>query len=320
MNAKKKIAAKKSSISLVESSKPLDSTIYPWTLSGLNPLPEEEWYLMLKFLNINDQEFEGMRASVEALLKHSQQFVIDNYQYLAGFPETATILGWESGVDESHLADRRRFFAIWVARLLGMDFSADLANYLFVAGQYHAGHGPRQIHVPSIYVNGAISHTLSYFAKVLNIEKPTDPSNTGALSGWGKVLGMHLQMMLSGYQSATAIMDGTLEIRVRLFSKIRALLKRSEINIHLPPDSSITDLLTRFFNYYPQLRTVALQVEWVSHEIDDTLGNPWTHVKANYLPKPGWRVLINGFDINYLPQSKGKLQAGDIVDIFPPGR
>ncbi len=320
MNPTKKTTAIASGLERAESSIPLDSTIYPWSLSGLNPLPEDEWDQMLKFVNISGQEFEGMRSSVEVLLKHSQQFVIDNYQYLAEFPETAAILGWESGVDESHLADRRRFFAIWVARLLGLDFSHDLAKYLFMAGQYHAGHGPRQIHVPSVYVNGATSHTLAYFAKVLNQEKPADPGNVFALSGWGKVLGVHLQMMLSGYQSAIAIQEGSMVIRIRLFSKIRALLKRSEVRINLAPGSSIPDLLTRFFNYFPQLRTVALTVDWVSHTIDDSVGNPWTHVLAQYAPKPGWRILINGFDINYLPPQQRLLKPDDIVDIFPPGR
>ena len=100
MNPTKKTTAIASGLERAESSIPLDSTIYPWSLSGLNPLPEDEWDQMLKFVNISDQEFEGMRSSVEVLLKHSQQFVIDNYQYLAEFPETAAILGWESGVDE----------------------------------------------------------------------------------------------------------------------------------------------------------------------------------------------------------------------------
>lgn len=320
MNPTKKTTAIASGFVRTEFSTPLDSTFHPWHLSKLDPLPQDEWDHMLKFLNLSTDEISCMRSSVEVLLKHSQQFVVDNYQYLAEFPETAAILGWESGVDETHLADRRRFFAIWVARLLGMDFSHDLANYLFLAGQYHAGHGPRQIHVPSVYVNGATSHTLAYFGKVLNQEKPTDPGNVFALSGWGKVLGVHLQMMLSGYQSAMAIMDGSMEIKVRLFSKIRALLKRTAITIHLPPESTIIDLLTRFFNYFPQIRSVALDVDWDSHTIDDAVGNPWTHVTAHYTPKPGWRILINGFDMNYLPPDQRKLNPKDVIDIFPPGR
>ncbi|MEZ4611776.1 MAG: hypothetical protein R2838_16305 [Caldilineaceae bacterium] len=49
------------------------------------------------------------------------------YDYLLHQPETAAILGWEKGADPAHLAERRRFFTIWLARLLGMDFSDDLA-------------------------------------------------------------------------------------------------------------------------------------------------------------------------------------------------
>mgnify|MGYP001274405219 CR=1 FL=1 len=306
--------------SVITSQSALDSTIYPWSLSNLHPQPAEEWDQMFKFLHISEEEFAAMRATVEVLLKNSQQFVIDNYQYLAHFPETAAILGWESGVDEKHLEERRRFFAIWVARLLGQDFSHDLANYLFLAGQYHAGHGPRKTHVPALYVNGAVSHTLSYFAHVLSREIPAEPNNPIALAGWGKVLSVHLQLMLLGYHSAIAMMDGDLTIPVRLFSKIRAVLNRPDLIINVPSGSNITLLLTRFFDYFPQIREMALDVEWVSHETNDTIGNPWTHVTSQYLPKPGWRILINGLDINYLPPEKRVLNSGDSVDIFPPGR
>jgi len=305
---------------MIKSHPPLDSTIYPWSLSTLQPLPAEEWDQMIKYMNISDVEFAAMRATVEVLLKHSQQFVIDNYQYLADFPETAAILGWESGVDEKHLEERRRFFAIWVARLLGQDFSHDLADYLFLAGQYHAGHGPRKTHVPSLYVNGAVSHTLSYFGHVLYREIPAEPNNPIALAGWGKVLSVHLQLMLSGYHSAITLMDGDLAVPVRLFSKIRAVLNRSNLTIHVPAGSNINLLLTRFFNYFPKIREMALDVEWSSHETNDAVGNPWMHVTRQYLPKPGWRILINGFDLNYLTPEKRVLNSGDSVDIFPPGR
>lgn len=33
-----------------------------------------------------------------------------------------------NGADPTHLAERRRFFTVWLARLLGMDFSNDLAH------------------------------------------------------------------------------------------------------------------------------------------------------------------------------------------------
>ena len=216
------------------------------------------------------------------LLKHSQQFVVNNYQYLAEFPETAAILGWESGVDESHLAERRQFFAVWVARLLGLDLSHEFAETLFRAGQKHAGHGPRRIHVPPLYVTGAVSHTISWFAGVLSQEHPRSFGYPLALAGWQKMLSLHLHMMLMGYQTAIDYTRGDLAIPVAFYSKMRALLNIDKTEIHLCNQSPITVLLTKFFNYYPQARRLALESEWVSEEVDDSRGNPWTACQQRF--------------------------------------
>ncbi|MBK8048983.1 MAG: hypothetical protein IPK16_18825 [Anaerolineales bacterium] len=113
-----------------------------WQIDGLSPLPEEEWQRMRAFLAISEPEMGAMLASVEALFKRGHELVVGTYNYLLQNAETAAILGWESGADPAHLSERRRFFTVWLARLLGMDFSTDLAHYLFRAGKFHAAHGP----------------------------------------------------------------------------------------------------------------------------------------------------------------------------------
>ena len=77
--------------------------------------------------------------------------MVETYDYLLRHHETAVVLGWERGADQQHLSERRRFFSVWLARVIGLDLSDDLARYLFRAGQYHAGHGPRQTHVPPVF-------------------------------------------------------------------------------------------------------------------------------------------------------------------------
>lgn len=293
---------------------------YPWVIDQLSPMPAEEWDRMLAFLNVSREEKAAMRAGIEPLLKHSQEFVVNNYQYLAEFPDTAAILGWESGVDQTHLAERRQFFAVWVARLLGLDLSHEFAEYLFRAGQKHAGHGPRQIHVPPLYVTGAVSHTISWFAGVLSQERSGAVDNLLALAGWQKMLSLHLHLMLIGYQSAIEYTSGDLAIPVAFYSKMRALLNIDKTEIHLCDQSPMTVLLTKFFNYYPQARSLALESDWVSEDVDDSRGNPWTHVNSVFKARDGWRVLLNGEDILYLVPQNRILKQGDRVEIFPPGR
>lgn len=79
-------------------------------IEGLSPDPLEEWHTTLRFVGLQEEERAAMAAVVEPLLKNSTDLVIRTYDYLRAFPETAAVLGWERGVDEAHLEERRRFF------------------------------------------------------------------------------------------------------------------------------------------------------------------------------------------------------------------
>ncbi|MFQ5421471.1 MAG: protoglobin domain-containing protein, partial [Anaerolineae bacterium] len=146
-----------------------------WSLTNLLPTPEEEWQRLRAFLNLNQTDFEAMLATVEPLFRRGPELVVGTYDYLLQNHDTAVILGWENGADERHLAERRRFFTVWLARLLGLDLSDDFARYLFRAGQKHAAHGPRHTHVPETYVTGSISLVNATFARFLSEEMPGDP-------------------------------------------------------------------------------------------------------------------------------------------------
>jgi molybdopterin converting factor small subunit len=261
-----------------------------------------------------------MLQTVEPLFKRGQELVVGNYDYLLHHHETAAILGWERGVDEDHLAERRRFFTVWLARTLGLDFSDDLARYLFRAGQLHAGHGPRQTHVPELYVTGAISLVNATFARFLSEEMPRAEVVPRALAGWNKVLSMHLQMMLSGYHAARALNSGDFSINISLFGKMRTITGRRQLKMHLSDGARMEMALKKFFNYFPQAREDVFDLEWQGGERVDASGTPWFVAEKMYRLKPMWRVLLNGKDLSYIGGPQIGVTLGDEISIFPPGR
>jgi molybdopterin converting factor small subunit len=289
-------------------------------LNALAPTPAAEWDRLQHFLDIGPQDVEAMLVTVEPLFRRGPELVEGNYDYLLQHEETAAILGWESGADPEHLAERRRFFTVWLARTLGMDLSTDFAGYLFRAGQKHAAHGPRAVHVPALYVTGAISLVNATFARFLQEELPGHPLVPAALAGWNKILTLHLHMMLMGYQVAQAWDEGDYAIEVALFGKMRRLTGAHERTMRLAHGGQLGDLLRKFFNYYPQARSHVFDLRW--HEADrvDETGRPWLVVSPSYRVKPGWRVLVNGRDAAYARGLETSLAAGDTVSIFPPGR
>jgi molybdopterin converting factor small subunit len=300
----------------------LNGTAKPitWSISGLDPAPEEEWQRMRAFLALREVEMEAMLATVEALFKRGHELVVGTYDYLLQNPDTAAILGWEGGADAQHLAERRRFFTVWLARLLGMDFSADLAHYLFRAGKLHAAHGPRHAHVPPVYVTGSISLVNAAFARFLGEEMPGHPATAQALAGWNKVLALHLHLMQMGYHAAQAVDSGAFRVRFELFGRMRTVTGTHALAVHLPDGGDVQSALRKFFNYYPQARREVFDVEWRGAERIDARGTPWFTATPAYAVRPMWRVLLNGKDVSYIGGPDVRVREGDEIHIFPPGR
>ncbi len=292
----------------------------PWHLNSLAAPPEDEWRRMRAFLGLSHQEIQAMLATVEALFKRGHELVVGNYDYLLQNPDTAAILGWEQGADPKHLSERRRFFTVWLARMLGMDFSDDLARYLFRAGQYHAGHGPRQIHVPPIYITGAASLVNATFARFLSEEMAGDPVVPTALAGWNKVMTMHLHMMQLGYQVALDLQTGEVAVPVNLFGKMRTLTGRHALTIHLREGAAMSSALRKFFNYFPATRQDVFDLAWADGERADATGTPWFEARPVYRVKPMWRVLLNGKDLSFIGGPDVPVHTGDEISVFPPGR
>jgi molybdopterin converting factor small subunit len=299
---------------------PGNGNAQPWELHGLKPTPEEEWERLRGFLGFGSADIQAMLETVEPLFRRGHELVVRNYEYLLENHETAAILGWERGPDPAHLAERRRFFTIWLARSLGLDLSHDFARYLYRAGQYHAGHGPRRIHVPDVYVTGAISLVNGTFARFLAEEMPAAAVVPAALAGWNKYFSLHLHMMLLGYQAALDLERGDFDVRMTFFGRLRKYTRDGVLNMRLAHSERVEAALCKLFNYVPALREEIFDPAWAERERIDSTGAPWLTVRRAYRVKPGWRVLVNGRIIDYSGGLQVEVNPGTEIQVFPPGR
>jgi molybdopterin converting factor small subunit len=286
-------------------------------LTRLAPDPVEEWQRLLRFSGPTSEDRQAMARTVETLMRRSTELVTSTYEYLNAVPETAAILGWEQSIDPSHLEERRRFFTIWLSRTLGIDTSDEFALYLFRAGQYHAGHGPRHIHTPAAYVTGSIGLVLASFADYMADAKLTSEITGGGMAGWSKYLLVQLNQMLLGYQIALEFSRGDFTVQCRLFGRMRKIVGKSSMTIPASDGDQVTDMLTKFFNYYPYARQAALDRVWHSQEKSDSL---WLEVNPVYIPRRGWRVVLNGRDLGFDKGFDYPITEKDQLSIFPPGR
>lgn len=289
-------------------------------LTGLDPTPEEQWRHLRAFLALDDADLAAMVQTVEPLLRRGSEFVVGAYDYLLRFKETAAILGWDAGADPAHLAERRRFFSVWYGRTIGLDLSDDLARYLFKAGKYHAAHGPRRVHVPEIYVSGAISLAQANFATYISSEITDAALVARALSGWNKLLTMHQHVMALGYRAARAVDTGPTALTVKLFGRMRDIAGQAEMSLHVAEGGCSEQVLQKFFNYLPEARPEVLDMSWAdAYRLDDQ-GTPWIETQRVYRPRRDWNIRLNGRNLEYSGGMRVPVNQGDELSIFPPGR
>ena len=286
-------------------------------LRALEPDPREEWARLLRFVEWSAADRLAASATVEPLFRAGPKLVADAYDHLARVPETAAVLGWEDRIDERHLEERRRFFTVWLARTLGLDTSDEFALYLFQAGVYHAGRGPRAIRVPPEYVTGSVGLVLNGFAATLGGAGLSGDVASAALGAWSKYLTVQLDLMLLGYRVATDLAKGPVEVECELFGRMRSAIGSDRLAIHVEPDGQVADVLRKLFNYRPQARDLALERSWY---VEDDPGRLWDEVAPAFTPRPGWRVLLNGRDLSYDGGVQAAVKPGDRVSVFPPGR
>lgn len=287
------------------------------SVSGVRQTPQEVWASMLRFSGPNKAEQEAMRQTVDVLFQRGYELVVNTYDHLQRFPETAEVLGWQEGADESHLAERRRFFTIWLARTLSMDFGAGFGDYLFYAGKVHAAHGPRRILTPSIWVTGSIGLVLGAFSDFILSAHSDARLVAQALTGWNKYLLVQLNQMQMGYELGMELDQGAHAIELRAYAMVRHLWGRDHLTTHFDEGASVADVLRKALNYAPELRSIMFDESWESHESDVDL---WVRVRRSYTLKSGWRVQLNGRNLTFHGGFDQPLKPGDEITLFSPGR
>lgn len=287
------------------------------TLYDLTPDPRDEWARLLRFVGWSERDRQAAARSVEALFRRGHDLVVTTYDHLASMPETAAILAGPDGPDPEHLEERRRFLTLWLARTLGLDTSGELALYLFRAGLMHHGLGPRAAHVPPAYIIGSMGLIQAGFARILGEAGLPSDVLAASLAAWSRYLSIHLDLLLLGYHAAADLKAGRLAVRCSAYGRMRGLLHGREIAIAIDPGARLADVLRKLFNAYPEARAEVLDRRWDEH---DPGQHNWPIVTPAYLPRPGWRILVNGRDARYERGVQQPIADGDEVALFPPGR
>lgn len=292
----------------------MDTSLF---LPDLAPDPREAWARLLAFVGWCDDDRRVATRSVESLLGRSRELVHATYDHLLSVPETAAVLGVGDAPLPEHLAERRAFLSVWLARTLGLDTSDEFALALFRAGQVHAGLGPRRVEVPRGYVVGTVGLVLAAFSRFLVEDgRPADVVGP-ALAVWSRYLSVQLELMLAGYDAARALRAGPLTVRCTAYGRMRNLLGGREVTLGLPSNSRVRDVLQTVFAAYPAVRAEVLDRVWDDLPPADRAAGAVTVV---HVPRPGWRLLLNGRDVRYSGGLGTAVAEGDEVAFFPPGR
>lgn len=295
----------------------MNGQVHDLTLRDLPPAPGDLWQKMMGFSGPAAEERAAMVQTVDVLFQRGYELVVATYDHLRNVPDTAEILGWEHGVDEAHLAERRRFLTIWLARTISMDFGTDFAGYLYHAGRVHAAHGPRRIHTPPMWVTGSMGLVLGAFAGFIKDAHPDTAVSAPALAGWNKYLMMQLNQMNTGYSAALALHDGEERIDIKAYGLARLKWGRDAITAYYRQGETVSGLLARLVTYAPALREMMFEQAWHAEDSDKDL---WMRVVPVYALRGNWRVLLNGKDLRYHGGFGTELTPGDVLDLFPPGR
>jgi molybdopterin converting factor small subunit len=287
------------------------------TLADVAETPAESWSALRRFGGPLPSEMEAMLESVDVLFPRGHELVVRTYEHLGRVPETAEILGWERGIDPEHLVERRRFFTVWLARTLSLDLGTDFAGYLHRAGQIHAGHGPRRVHTPPMWVTQSMGLVLGAFGEFLRDAQANAEQIARAMAGWNKYLMMQLALMHAGYEAARALDEGDLATGVRAYGRVRTVTRVPSLAVAVRSGGTLGDALRKVLNVVPDLREMMFERGWRDETPEK---QEWPRVEPVFALRDGWRVLLRGRDARYAGGFDQKVGEGDEVDLFPPGR
>ena len=220
-------------------------------LQNLAPDPTDEWQRMLKFVQFNSSDRSVMVQTTETLLARAPELVIGTYNYLLSVPETAAILGWERAQMKNTWQNAGAFLPSGLRARWEWTPVMSLPHYLFRAGKFHAGHGPRQIHTPPAYVTGSIGLVNAAFSQYMQDANLPATVIAGASAGWNKYLMAQLHLMQLGYEIAREFDSGELAIEMTLYGRLRHMAGRQTMIARVGKGATAKDLMRKFFSYYP---------------------------------------------------------------------
>ncbi len=181
----------------------------------------------------------------------------------------------------------------------------------------HHGLGPRRVHVPPAYVVGSMGLVQASFAEVLaSAGLPADVT-AAALGAWSRYLSVQLDLMLLGYRAASAVTNGDRTVRCTAYGRLRGLWREPSVRVATTDGDRLADVLRKLFGVYPEVRREVLDRVWEERDLGATRSPV---VVPAYLPRQGWRLLLNGRDARYNGGLEQPIVDGDEVSLFPPGR
>lgn len=159
--------------------------------------------LAARLIGFSDADAALVRETAAPVAAVREAAAAAVYDHLLSIPETARWFQHPDGrPDQDALAERRRTLADWLALVASADLSEDTAQALVRIGRMHAtsaatpaGPVPASLIAATIaFAQGAVAGVLR---DALGPERALD-----AVLAWNKLLALHLDLMLAGYERA----------------------------------------------------------------------------------------------------------------------
>jgi len=170
-------------------------------------------------------------------------------------------------------------------------------------------------------VTGSISLTQAAFARYLAEANTAADLIARALVGWNKLLTMHLDLMLAGYQVARALEAGEGRATIQVYNRLRPTLGLQAFQVGVGPQTTAADVLRRAIDYFPQIRPQVFETHPEAPPSENGQVPTWLEdLEQVYVLRPSWTILHNHINLRWRNGLEVYVRPGDTLAIFPPTR
>jgi Protoglobin len=155
---------------------------------------------MMEFVDLGESDVAAIRRSAPVVLRHVDGLTAALYQHFLRFPRSAQFFLREDGtVDAERLERRRHSLGRWLRESAEVATSADFSYYLLAVGLSHShrSRGPGGIIPPHLMI-GAMSLAQTALTRAFARELGEQEAMVAGIA-WGKLLLVHLSVLLLGY-------------------------------------------------------------------------------------------------------------------------